>query len=344
MAKKTLGVPTIADVARECGVGAMTVSRVLNGGRLVRPATALKVQKAIKKLGYEPNEAARILKGQVAKTIGLIIPDLADPFFSICAHAVQETAAEYGYTTLLLASERDRDGESRDLSIMRSRNIAGLLIVPSSPSCAAGLRELQTRGVPIIFLDRTFPGINLGAVTVENQQGAQRAVNHLLEHGYRTVFCVGYDRQYNSIAQRIRGYEKEMIAAGLKPQFILAEDVSSIAPQVLRRLRSTKSPAALFTLNNVTTVQVLQAFRREGINVPQEFAIIGFDDLDLAPLLAVPLTAVRQPASEIGRTATRLLLQQIRTGASDNNPIDAQITLATELVIRRSCGCQPTPI
>ena len=341
MPKKPLGNPTITDVARECRVGTLTVSRVVNGGKLVSVATAARVRAAIKKLGYEPNEAARILKGQAAKTIGLIIPDLADTFFSICAHAVQETAAQYGYTTLLLASERERESEAKELAMMKSRNIAGILIVPSSPTCIGQLQEFRRRGIPVVLLDRTFPGLKAGTVMVENQQGAQRAVNHLLDHGYRNIFCVGYDRQYNSIAQRIAGYKHEMVAVGLKPQFILVDDASSIGPNVLKKVRSVKPPAALFTLNNVTTVHVLQALRRENIRVPEELAIVGFDDLELAPLLAVPLTAVRQPAGELGRAATRLLLQQIRTGVSDTNSIDTQITLPTELVIRRSCGCQP---
>src|SRR5215471_4307283 len=122
MPKKPIGTPTIADVARECRVGTMTVSRVVNGGKLVSAATAARVRAAIKKLGYEPNEAARILKGQSSRTIGLIVPDLADTFFSICAHAVQQMAAKHGYTTLLLASERDPESEAKELSLIKSRN------------------------------------------------------------------------------------------------------------------------------------------------------------------------------------------------------------------------------
>jgi len=143
MSRKPSGNPTIADVARESGVGTMTVSRVVNGGKLVSTATAARVLAAIRKLGYEPNEAARILKGQAPRTIGLIVPDLADTFFSICAHAVQQMAAKHGYMTLLLASERDRDSEARELAMMKSRNIAGILIVPSNPGCISQLQELR---------------------------------------------------------------------------------------------------------------------------------------------------------------------------------------------------------
>src|SRR5579863_956906 len=141
MAKKTTRPPTIEDVARECGVGKMTVSRVINGGNLVSAATAACVRAAIRKLGYEPNEAARLLKGQASHTIGLIVPDLADRFFSTCAHAVQQFAAEHRYVTLLLASERDRDSEARELAMMKSRSIAGILLVPTSPDSVKQLQE-----------------------------------------------------------------------------------------------------------------------------------------------------------------------------------------------------------
>lgn len=339
MARKPVGTPTIADVARESGVGAMTVSRVINGGKFVKNVTAARVRAAIDKLGYEPNEAARILKGQSARIIGFIVPDLADNFFSICAHAVQEMAAKNGYLTLLLTSERDRDSEAKELAMMQSRNVAGILIVPSSADCIGQLKQLQGRGVPVVMLDRTFPGLTAGEVMVENREGAAKAVNHLLDHGHRSILCVGYDSQFNSVGQRIEGYESAMLKAGLKPQFLVLDESSLIGPQVVRRLRSPKPPTALFTLNNVTTISVLSTLQREKIQIPEEVAIIGFDDFDLAALLAVPLTAVRQPAAELGRSATRLLLDAIRSHHSGYGSASTRVVLPIELVTRRSCGC-----
>jgi LacI family transcriptional regulator len=340
MSRKWTERPTIGDVARESGVGRMTVSRVLNGGDLVSAATAARVRAAIRKLRYEPNEAARMLKGQSSRTIGLIVPDLADAFFSICAHAVQQLAAKQGYLTLLLASERDRDSEARELAMMKSRSIAGILIVPSSPDSVGQLKDVRERGVPVVMLDRTFPGLDAAVVMVENEKGAKKAVFHLLEHGHKNVFCVGYDSQFNSIGLRIGGYQKAMIEAGLKPELYIAEDAAAICPRLIKRLRSTKPPTALFTLNNVTTINVLQALQRENIQVPQDLAVVGFDDFELAPLLSVPLTAVRQPAAELGRTAAHLLLDWIRSKNTEKRPVNPHIVLPTELIIRRSCGCE----
>jgi LacI family transcriptional regulator len=335
-------VPTIADVARECGVGSMTVSRVMNGKKHVSVAMTKRVRAAIVKLGYEPNEAARILKGQAPRTIGLIVPDLADPFFSTCAHAIQQLAAKQGYMTLLFACEGQKNTEAEELAMMKSRNIAGILIVPSNVSSDHELKELRRRGVPIVMLDRTLPDLDAGEVMVENREGTRKAIDHLIEHGHRQILCVGYDSKFNSIGQRIAGYREAMTQAGLKPQLLMVTRDSSIAPQLIKRLRSTTRPTALFTLNNVTTTSALHVLQRENISVPRELAMIGFDDFDLASLLAVPLTAVRQPAAELGRSAARLLLDWIRFG-SHAEYLSPRVILPTELVIRQSCGCEPPP-
>ena len=340
MPRKATSPPTIEDVARECGVGKMTVSRVINGGNLVSAPTAARVRATIRKLGYEPNEAARVLKGRSSHTIGLIIPDLADAFFSTCAHAVQQFAAKHHYLTLLLASERDRDSEARELAMMKSRNIAGILLVPSSPGSVKQLQEVRARGLPVVMLDRTFPGLGAGEVMVENEQGARKAVNHLVEHGHRSILCVGYDSEFNSIGLRIKGYEKAMTEAGLPPEFIVGDEPMPTIPKLLKQLRSSNPPTALFTLNNVITLNVLQALQRENVRVPDQVAIIGFDDFESAALLSVPFTAVRQPAAEVGRTATRLLLDWIRSRSPDLPAGNQRILLPTELVIRRSCGCE----
>ena len=343
MPRTRSGSPTIADVARACGVGTMTVSRVVNGGSLVSAETAARVRAAIKRLGYEPNEAARVLKSQASHTIGLIVPDLADPFFSACATAVQHLATENGYMTLLLAAERDRESEARELALMRSRNIAGILIVPSDEECIEPLKKLQAHGIPIVMVDRTFAGVDAGEVMVENAEGAKKAVHHLIDHGHHNILCVGYDRQFNSIAERIAGYERALAEADLKPQYAIVEHAAEVGPVVLKRLRGVRPPTALFTLNNVCSTQVLSVLQREQIHVPNDVALIGFDDFDLAPLLSVPLTAIRQPASELGRSATRLLFEFIRQKQTDTRPVLSRIVLPTELVIRRSCGCAPIP-
>jgi LacI family transcriptional regulator len=181
--------------------------------------------------------------------------------------------------------------------------------------------------------------LDAGEVMVENEQGARKAVNHLVEHGHRSILCVGYDSEFNSIGLRIEGYEKAMTEAGLPPEFIVGDEPMATIPKLLKQLRSSNPPTALFTLNNVITLNVLQALQRENIRVPDQVAIIGFDDFESAALLSVPFTAVRQPAAEVGRTATRMLLDWIRSRSPDLPAVNQRILLPTELVIRRSCGC-----
>lgn len=344
MARKTQKDPTIADVARESGVASMTVSRVLNGGRYVSSDVEKRVRTAIARLGYHPNEAARMLRGQAPRTMGLIVPNLADPFYSACAHAAQQMALKHGYATLLLTCEADLNEEDRALELLRSRNAAtGILIFPSRLDSAEQLRNMQARGVPVVTLDRTIPGLDAGAVMVENSEGAWKAINHLIAHGHRKIVCVGYDGQFNSISQRIDGYRKAMASAGLKPQLLIARDESEVPRLVMKRLRAGDPPTALFSLNNVTTAHVLRLLQRENLCVPDAVAVVGFDDFDLGELLAVPLTAVRQPAAELGRSATRLLLEMIHTGTTGADGTGSRIVLPTELIIRRSCGCAAPP-
>ena len=338
MAKRPSLIPTLADVARECGVGIMTVSRVMNDQKHVSPAMAERVRAAVAKLGYEPNEAARILKGRRPQTIGLIVPDLADPFFSACAHAIQQLAAKLGYMTLLFACEGDKSTEAKQLSMMKPSNIAGLLIVPSNEDSTDQIRDLRSRGLPVVMFDRTLPGLGAGEVVVENREGSIHAVNHLIAHGHKRILCIGYDSQHNSVAERIAGYEQAMHGAGLKPQFLIVKRGSAIAPRILRQLRSAKAATAVFTLNNVTTTAVLHLLQRENIRIPEDLALIGFDDFEMASLLKVPLTAVRQPASALGRSATHMLLDWIHAGSLPC-PHKERVVLQTELVIRQSCGC-----
>jgi LacI family transcriptional regulator len=323
-------------------VAIMTVSRVVNGGSYVSPATEKRVRTAIRRLGYTPNEAARMLKGQRARMIGLVVPDLADSFFATCANAVQEVAGSHGYMTLIVTSGRSVETESDEIAMMAARRIAGLLIVPSRSGADKRLRELEQAEIPLVALDRTLEGIDAGQVIVENAGGAEEAVRHLIGHGHRRVVCIGYDAKVYTIHQRILGYRRAMKEAGLKAEMWTNLTTAPGTEALLRRLMSQPDrPTALFSLNNVTTIHALQAVRAMQLRLPSDLAMIGFDDFELAPLLDIPLTTVRQPALELGRSAARMLFDMIRQsgdGATGSKP-DRRIVLPTQLILRASCGC-----
>jgi LacI family transcriptional regulator len=204
------------------------------------------------------------------------------------------------------------------------------------------LRELQQAEIPLVALDRTLDGVDAGQVIVENAGGAEEAVRHLIAHGHRRVVCIGYDAKVYTIHQRILGYRRAMKEAGLKPEMWTNLTTAPAVEALLRRLLSEADrPTALFSLNNVTTIHALQAVRSMQLRLPADLAMIGFDDLELAPLLDTPLTAVRQPAMELGRSAARMLFEMIHHArdVGTDTKLERRIVLPTELILRASCGC-----
>jgi LacI family transcriptional regulator len=332
----------VADVAQLAGVGAITVSRVVNGNRYVSVEKRKRINAAIKKLGYRPNQAARVLKGHRARMIGLIVPDLSDPFFGMCAAAAEEFAFGRGYMTLIVASQRSAEVEKNEVDMMLGQNIAGLIIVPSLPN--GRLQVLTSNGIPIVALDRPLEGLIADEVVVDNLGGAQTAVEHLVWHGHRKIACIGYDRNYYSIGQRILGYTNVLKRTGLKPALYDNASSPETVGKIIQSWRQAKDrPSALFSLNNVTTLRVLQSLKESGIKIPEEMAVVGFDDFSLAPLLSPPLTAIRQPAQVLGTHAARLLFDRIDNVEADQERTRVKMVLPVEFIIRTSCGCGGVP-
>lgn len=334
--------PTVADVARVAGVGAITVSRFVNETSYVSAAKKKKIQAAIDKLGYRPNQAARILKGHRAKVIGLILPDLADPFFGKCASAIESYASAHGYMTLIVASKHDRNISNNEVSMLIGQRVAGLIVVPSLSNDS--LTEFLHEGIPIVALDRPLSGIAADEVVVENLGGAQTAVEHLIGHGHKRIVCVGYDKESHAVSHRILGYTNAMQSAGLKPELRLSiqsyEDALKLAKQWSK---SPDRPSAVFTLNNVATRHMLEALREVNLQIPEKIALVAFDDLELAKLLSPALTVVRQPAVGLGAQAARVLFERIAAPKNQESEFGIKLVLPVEFIIRNSCGCTGIP-
>jgi LacI family transcriptional regulator len=336
--------PTIIDVAREADVGIMSVSRVINNHPSVKPSTRAKVLKAIAKTGYFPNDAARMLKGRASRTIGLVVPDLSD-FFASCFHAVQSVAASHNYQTLVVATGRSAAVEERQLESIQNHRVAGLLIVPSGNE-GTRLQMLQQSGIQVVALDRPAPGIHADAILVENREGAELGVRHLIQHGHKKIACVGFDSGSYTVRERIEGYKAAMRASGLRP--LLATGVNSydamhalVARWAAAPPPSKDRPTAAFTVKRIASIQLIRALHAHKMRVPSEIALVGFDDFELAEVLGTPLTAIRQDPTELARAATELLFKRIEA-QHDNQPAElrtSKILFPAELVIRRSCGC-----
>jgi LacI family transcriptional regulator len=333
--------PTIIDVAREAKVGVMSVSRVINNHPSVKHSTRAKVMKAIARIGYSPNDAARMLKGRRGRTIGLVIPDLSD-FFSSCFHAVQEVAIRHDYQTVVVATGRSVLVEDQQLESIQNR-VAGLLIV-SSGSDGTRLKAIQDSGIPVVALDRPVAGLQTDAVLVENREGAEQGVLHLIEHGHKKIACVGFDSGSYTVRERIEGYKLAIRNAGLDP--ILFTQVNSLEAMQALALRWSAGkdkdrPTAAFSLKRISSAHLIQALHLHKLRVPEDIAVIGFDDFELAEVLGTPLTVVRQTPTRMARAAAELLFKKIanlQEGAAAETHT-AKTLFPTQLIIRRSCGC-----
>ncbi len=332
--------PTIIDVAREAKVGVMSVSRVINNHPSVKASTRAKIMKAIAKTGYTPNDAARMLKGRTSRTIGLVVPDLSD-FFSSYFHAVQEVAIRFGYQTFVIATGKSAEVENQQLNSIQTHRVAGLLIVTSG-SDGRRLKMLQDSGIPVVALDRPVAGLQADAVLVENREGAEQGVRHLIEHGYKRIACVGFDSGTYTVRERIEGYRIAMRDAELEPIFFSnVHTLEAMQALVHRWLTDKDRPTALFSLTRISSLRLIQALHLNKVRAPEDFAVVGFDDFELADVLGTPLTVVRQSPQEMARTAAEILFNKITNTQANQLPDQrmVKILFPVELVVRRSCGC-----
>jgi LacI family transcriptional regulator len=316
----------------------MSVSRVLNNHPSVKHSTRSRVLRAVAKIGYSPNDAARMLKGGRGRTIGLVVPDLSD-FFSSCFHAVQEVAIRHDYQTLVVATGRSVAVEEQQLESIQNR-IAGLLIV-SSGSDGRRLKTIQESGVPVVALDRPVTGMSADAVLVENRDGAEQGVRHLIEHGHKKIACVGFDSGSYTVRERIEGYNIAMRNAGLEPVLFCQLNSLEAMQHLVLRWSTKDRPTAAFSLKRISSVYLIQALHHHNLRVPEDVAVVGFDDFELAEVLAAPLTVVRQTPTGMARAAAELLFKKIanlQQGAMAEAQT-AKMLFPTELIIRRSCGC-----
>src|ERR1700684_170891 len=224
--------PTIIDVAKDAKVGVRSVSRVINNHPSVKASTRVKVMRSIARTGYSPNDAARMLKGRTGRTISLVVPDLSD-FFSSCFHAVQEVAIRHDYQTMVVATGRSVTVEEQQLESIQNR-VAGLLIV-SSGSDGRRLKTIQESGVPIVALDRPVAGLQADAVLVENREGAEQGVRHLIEHGHQKIACVGFDSGSCAGRERTKSYKLRIRKADREPiLFTQVNNLEAMQALVLR--------------------------------------------------------------------------------------------------------------
>ena len=326
------------DVAQQAGVSVMTVSRVVNGDPGVLPETAARVEQAIRRIGYQRNDMARNLRRNATgtQTVGLVIDDLANPFFAVLARAVEDQARVRGYLVLIGSSGDDLRREREAVQAFSTRRVDGLILVPVSGSHKFLAAELE-RGTKVVCVDRPAEQLEVDTVVVDNRNGAVRATNHLLAHGHRRIGYLGDRQEIWTVKQRYVGFCDALAAAGLKPDPLLVrhglrsrEDASDAARQLMT---VADPPTAFFTSNDLMSVGVLV-----GLGSSRErVAVVGFDDFALADGMTPAVTVVAQDPAALGATAAQLLFARIDGDTS----APREVVLLTRLITRGSGEISP---
>jgi len=338
--------PTLSEVARRAGVGTTTVSRVINGGHRVSPETLQRVRRAIDALGYVPNQAARILKGYRTRTIGLVIPSIADPFFSECAEAIQAVARANDSLLIVTTTHNDPRTEIDNINVLMHHQVDGLILAPANSHSQMLRQVLDSIHIPVVAIDRPVAHTHIPSIVADNFRGAAVATEHLIGHGYQRILCLTGESTLFTIRERIRAYCITMEKAGLEVLLDTSvKDYKSAEYAIESLLSGARPPEAIFTLKNSTTIYAFEALQKLNVPIPESVALLGYDDFELASTVRPSISVVEQPIEEIARLAAEALFDQLlgseekaRTGPPDKG---LQIKLETRLVPRASCGCSP---
>lgn len=335
--RATTGAPTIKLVADRAGVSIATVSRVFADPDAVSDTLRLRVEEAARALNYRPSRAARTLRIGTSRAVGVVIPDLENPFFTAVVRGIEVVLHAAGYTLLLANSDEDATREREVMETLRADGVAGIIFVPINDARDA-YTEVLAPPLQVVAVDRSPKHFRPDLVTVDNVAGTRGAVEHLFAMGHKEVALLGGPLRHSTAKERERGYRDALSAAGrpIRPELIYYGDFKEKGGyEGMTALMSLpKRPSAVFVANNLMTLGAFRAVHELGIRIPDEVALIGFDDMPWATSLNPPLTAVSQPSQEIGSSAAGLLLDRI---ARPERAL-RHVILDSSLVIRKSCG------
>lgn len=335
---------SIKDVAARAGVSLGTVSNVLNRPAAVRPTTRAKVEAAISELGFVPNGSARQLAAGRSRTIAYLVLDTSNPFFNDVARGIEEVARTNGLTLFLCNSDQDAQREDEYLEQLAQLRVRGVLITAMDYSNPR-LSGLRDQGVPVVLVDRApDTAQDWCTVGVDDVAGGQLAISHLVEAGHRRLGLIGGPADIPQVADRHTGALNAMAAAGLDPESLvwIKTDALTIADgrragERLLGLPKRLRPTGVFCANDLLALGLLQHLSQHGVRVPDDVAIVGYDDIEYAAGAAVPLTSVAQPRALLGRTAARLLADESAAGADHEHQ---HVVFPPELVARDSTAVQ----
>jgi LacI family transcriptional regulator, galactose operon repressor len=326
---------TIRDVARAAHLSPTAVSRYLNRTMILPAQSATRIEEAIRKLDYQPNGLARNLSLGSSRTIGLVIPEISNPFFASLATAVEEVAFQAGYGVLLCNTHNSPDRELSYLRLLSTRQIDGIVYLTSHAD-NPDLLAMMARDERIVLVDEDVAGVPAPRVFCENRVGGHIATKHLLEHGHERIAFIGGPKKLLSSRERHAGFENALRECKMKSRsrFVrFGSYTAAFGKEVaMEMLTRSERPTAFFAASDYVALGVLNAAKSLGISVPNDLSLVGFDDMPFAELLSPPLTTVRQPIQALGEAGARLLIQLIK-GEIDQLPL---LQLPVELISRSS--------
>jgi LacI family transcriptional regulator, galactose operon repressor len=353
------GMPSIVEVAREAGVSTATAARALGGYGSVSERTRTSVTAAAERLGYRANGLARSMITGLTHTLGVLVPDIENPFFSRSLRGIADVAHERGYEVLLVNTDEDVEIEQKALGVLTERRVDGLVIAPTDVSDRQAMLAVIGAGIPIVFIDRSLPGVPADVVGIDNRAAAREATQRLLDLGHERIALLtgapaelqrklsrsglrGVERlAATTVGTRAAGYRDALVAAGLSPhpELVSAEGFrrDEAAAATRRLLALTPPPTAVLALDSLLALGVLQGLHEMGLHCPRDLSLVGFDDADWTEVVSPPLSVMSQPIYDIGAEASRLLLDRI--ARPDRRP--AHRTLPTRFVERSSAASPP---
>lgn len=331
---------TIKDVAREADVSVGSVSNYLRDPESLSETSRARVAKAIAKLRYEPNHAARSLRSKQTRILGIVIPDITNPFFPEMVRGAEECAAAHGYILATFNTDDRADREASAMASCRSHGVDGLLLVVSPGAGSAGqIRATQAAGIPVVCLDRTPAGLAIDCVLSDNREASRQCAFHLLALGHRRIAFVGGPRALCNADDRLAGYRDALAHAGLPEDPALMHEgdfrIESGLRAGRRLLAASEPPTAVMLANGMMALGMLQALQEAGLRCPDHMSVACFDELSANEVFRPRLTTVAQPAYRIGQRGVEILLDRIR-GTAPKAPL--RVLLETEMRVRESTG------
>lgn len=325
----------IKQVARRAGVSTATVSHVINKSTYVTPETTRKVEDAVRELGYSPSPIARGMKSKKTKTIGLMIDSVSSPFFAEVAKGVEIAAHLYGYNTILCNLSYDSPKESTYVTMLRQRWVDGVIYSGMGKNMKEIL-SLAEQKIPVVVVDKPIKGVPFSSVIIDNEKGAYEATHHLVELGHKRIAHITGLRELPNTPYRQQGYKKCLLEAGLSYEEQLAVRGDYTAEggyqAVPKLLALGERPTAIFADNDLMAIGAIRALQDRGLRVPEDVAVIGFDDIPVAAFMEPPLSTIRQPMHEMGKLGLEILVKTLKGEITELQ----EIILDTKLIVRSS--------